>query len=151
MDIRFEFDPEFTDHIYHASNKTRSSMRNLYDTVRKVTDQIHAEAKRSLLVEWNLAESEVKSVDDKTHGSGKRSFEVARAKAFALKSAFNTIRPMMGTDVEIFGRVIIQRTGSQTLEFGGTDPKAEVGKGTGEYVTHPPYSFLRRAMDKGAV
>lgn len=151
MDVKFEFDSEFTNNIYHASKKTRSSLRPLYDKVRTVTDQISEEAKRSLLVHWTEAEAETKAVDSKTHGSGKRSFQVAKAKAFAFKSAYNTIRPMMGVDTEIYGRVVIQRTGSGTLEFGGPDPKAEIGIGTGEYLVHPAYAFLRRAMDKGAV
>jgi hypothetical protein len=145
--VRFEFDPEFDTNVYHASNKTKSSLAPLYNTVRKVTDEIAKEAKSAIQREWYNAESEAtsnrKDRFDKNHNS---TFLTAKAKSAALKSAYNTVAPIMGVDSEIYGRVVINRTGSSSLEFGGVDPKFEIGRGTGKYITHPAYAFLRTAM-----
>lgn len=145
--VIFEFDPDFDDNVYHASNKSRSSLAPLFNIVRKKTDEIAKAAKDAIGREWYNAESEATGNRnkrfDKNHNS---SFLAAKAKAFALLSAYNTIAPTMGVDNEIFGRVTINRRGSTTLEFGGPDPTAEIGRGTGNYVVHPAYSFLRNAM-----
>lgn len=152
MRIKFEFDSDFDENVYHASRKTKSSLAPLYNQVRKITDNISKEAKDAIGRQWYLAESEVQGNRntrfDKNHNSG---FLVAKAKAFALYSAYNTIRPTMGVDSEIYGRVSMNRDGTTSLEFGGTDLKAEIGKGTGNYLVHPTYAFLRNAMRKGAM
>src|ERR1044071_9748900 len=148
--ITFEFDPDFDQNVYHASNKTRSSLRGLYDTVRSVTDEIAKSAKSAIQSEWVRAEAEATATRNQRFGNGKDSFLRAKAKAFALRSAANTVGPTMGTDTEICGRVAINREGSVSLEFGGTDPKAEIGKGTGNYLVHPAYAFLRNAARRGS-
>lgn len=147
--VTFEFDPDFDNNVYHASNKTKSSLAPLFNTVRKITDQIAEEAKAAIQREQYNAESEAtaKRQDrfDKNHNSA---FLTAKAKSAALKSALNTTIPIMGVDNEIYGRVVINRTGSSALEFGGVDPLYEIGRGTGEYLIHPAYAFLRNAMRK---
>lgn len=148
--ITFEFDPMFDDNVYRASNKTRSSLRPLYDHVRSVTDRIARDAKRSAVGEWIRAEAEAQALrDNRKFGSQQDDWLYAKARSFALRSAFNTINPTMGYDgKEIYGRVTINRRGSAMVEFGGPDPVAEVGRDTGKYVIHPPYSFLRNAMGR---
>lgn len=148
--VEFQFDPDFDNNVYHASNKTRSSLRPLYDQVRRTADEISREAKRAMEREWIMAESEASANRSKRFGNEKNMFLAKKAKSFALKSAINTIRPTMGVDTEIFGRVSINRTGSTSLEYGGIDVKAEIGKGTGNYLVHSPYAFLRNAMRKAA-
>lgn len=147
--IEFEFYPEFDDDIRSASNKSRSSLRPLFDQVRSVTDQIYFHAKDMIDSEAGRAESDVAATrDNRFKPTGKHAWQVAKARAAALKTAGNSVKPVMGYDGEIFGRVAIFRKQSAALEFGGIDPTAEIGKGTGEYVEHPPYAFLRRAMDR---
>lgn len=147
--IKFEFYPTFDDDIRQASNKSKSSLRPLFDKVRSVTDEIYFDAKSKLDSEANRAESEVQTAKpDRFSTDGKRRFNEAKAKAFALKSAANTVAPTMEFDgKEIFGRVAIYRRNSSAIEYGGVDPVAEIGRDSGEYVSHPPYAFLRRAMD----
>lgn len=147
--INFEFDPDFDDNIMRASHKSKSSLRPLFDTVRSVTDQIYFDARSRLESEANRAEAEVQAAKpSRFKPDGKIAFDYAKAKSFALKSAASTIGPTMNYDgEEIFGRVTINRKNSASVEFGGLDPTAEIGKGTGQYVEHPPYAFLRRAMD----
>lgn len=147
--ITFEFYPEFDDDIRSASNKSRSSLRPLFDEVRSTTDQIYFHAKDMIDSEAGRAEAEVAATStDRFKPLGKQPWQIAKAKASALKTAANSVKPVMGYDGEIFGRVAIFRKQSASLEFGGIDSTAEIGKGTGEYVDHPPYAFLRRAMDR---
>jgi hypothetical protein len=148
--VRFEFDPDFDDNVYRASNKSGSSLRPLYDQVRRITDRIAENAKSAIETEYANAEADTSGKrDNATHGDGKTQFLRAKARAFALRSAANSTVPTMGYDgKEIYGRVIINRKGSFVLEYGGPDPVAEIGKGTGEYLVHPAYAFLRRAMDR---
>lgn len=148
--IQFTFDPDFDANVYHASNKTRSSLRPLYDRVRAITDAISKQAKSDIEGEWYRAESQATANRNKRFGNDKNTFLEAKARSFALRSAAQTIRPTMGVDTEIFGRVSINRTGSTALEYGGIDVKAEIGKGTGNYLVHPAYAFLRNAMRKAA-
>lgn len=149
MSIKFEFDPEFDNNVYRASNKSRSSLRNLYDTVRKVTDSISKNAKSEILTEWIGAEAEASGASKKEKLDKQVGFLTTKARSFALKSAYDSTFPTMGFDGrEIYGRVTINRRGSVALEFGGADVVAEIGKGTGNYLQHPPYAFLRRALDK---
>lgn len=147
--VIFEFDPDFDDNVYHASNKSRSSLAPLFNQVRKITDSIAKEAKSAIQREQYNAEAEATNNRqdrfDKNHNSA---FLIAKARSASLRSAFNTIAPIMGVDSEIYGRVVINRTGSSSLEFGGTDPLYEIGRGTGQYLVHPPYAFLRNAMRK---
>lgn len=148
--VRFKFDPDFDDNVYKASNKSNSSLRPLFDQVRQITDRIAENAKSSIETEYAAAEADASGKrENATHGDGKTQFLRAKAKAFALRSAANSTVPTMGYDgKEIFGRVLINRKGSFALEYGGPDPVAEIGKGTGEYLVHPTYAFLRRAMDR---
>lgn len=147
--INFEFYPEFDDDIKSASNKSRSSLRPLFDTVRSVTDQIYFHAKDLIDGEYGRAEADVAATtDNRFKPDGKIAWQTAKARAAALKTAANSVKPSMDYDGEIFGRVAIFRKQSASLEFGGIDPVAEIGKGTGQYVEHPPYAFLRRAMDR---
>lgn len=147
--VSFEFDPEFDDNIKKASNKSNSSLRPLFDQVRDVTDNIYFAARDRIQGEANRAESDAQAARARRFSNtGGPVYQHAKAKAFALKSAANSTKPTMEYDGdEIFGRVAIYRKGSGSVEFGGLDPVAEIGKGTGEYVSHPPYAFLRRAMD----
>jgi hypothetical protein len=151
-DIDFRFDPMFEDNIYRASNKTNSSLHNLYDEVRSVTDKIARKAKGLIEAELKVAEADARGIKNSEWnsdygGRGRKGWLAAKAKVFALKSAGATTFPTMGYDGrEIYGRVEIRRQGSSSLEFGGTDPVAELGRGTGEYLNHPVYAFLRRAM-----
>lgn len=151
--VRFVFDPRFDDNIYKASNKTNSSLHPLFDEVRSVTDDIAKKAKRMIKAELDSKEGEVQTIkhskwDSHFGGVGRRGWLMAKAVAFALKSAHAATVPTMGYDgKEIYGRVLINRTGSSSLEFGGPDPVAELGKGTGEFADHPAYAFLRRAMN----
>lgn len=148
--VTFEWDPQFDENVYRASNKQGSSLRGLYDMVRRVTDSIAKDAKRSMTGEWIRAEAEAQGLrDSRTHGDKQKDWLYAKANSFALRSALQSTVPTMGFDGhEIYGMVSINRRGSMSLEFGGPDPVAEVGKGTGIYVNHPPYAFLRRAMDR---
>lgn len=149
---RFVMDKDFDDNVYRASNKTNSSLHPLYDHVRQVTDNIAKLTKRAIGGEYNRAEAEAKSIkntkwDSHYGGHGRKGWLAAKAKAFALRTAYSATFPTMGYDgKEIYGRVVINRRGSSSLEYGGTDPVAELGKGTGEYLEHPPYAFLRRSM-----
>lgn len=150
--VRFEFDDRFDDNIYRASNKSNSSLHPLYDKVRSVTDDIAKATKRLIGGEYNRAEAEAKAIkntdwDSNYGGHGRKGWLTAKARAFALRTAASSTVPTMGYDgKEIYGRVEINRRGSASLEFGGPDPVAEMGKGSGEFVNHPPYGFLRRAM-----
>lgn len=150
--VRFEIDKRFDDNVYRASNKSNSSLHPLYDKVRSVTDEIAKAAKDLISGEYNRAEAEAKSIKNSEWnsnygGHGRKGWLAAKAKAFALRSAASSTAPSMGYDgTEIYGRVEINRQGSSSLEFGGPDPVAEMGKGSGEFVEHPPYAFLRRAM-----
>jgi hypothetical protein len=147
--VTFEFDPDFDNNLYHASNKSRSSLSPLFNTVRNITDNIAKEAKNAIQREWYIAENEATSNRDKRFDKNHNdSFLVAKARAFALKSGYQSVAPTMGVDSQIFGRVTINRTGSTALEYGGIDVKAEIGRGTGNYVVHPAYAFLRNAMHK---
>lgn len=146
--IQFEFYPTFDDDIKSASSKSKSSLRPLFDQVREVTDQIYFKAHDLIESEAGRAEAEVQAAKpDRFKPSGKIEFQTAKARAAALKTAANSVKPIMDYDGEIFGRVAIFRRQSASIEFGGIDPVAEIGKGTGQYVEHPPYAFLRRAMD----
>lgn len=152
MAVRFNFDKDFDNNVYRASNKSNSSLHPIYGQVRDLTDSIASKAKGAIQREAGSAESDVDSIkntkwDSNFGGRGRKGWLHAKAKAFALKSAAQSVAPTMGYDGrEIYGRVTINRRGSNTLEFGGPDPVAEIGRGTGEYVEHPPYSFLRNAM-----
>lgn len=148
--VTFTFDPNFKDNIYRASNKQGSSLRPLYDKVRAVTDGIAKSAKGSMLGEWIRAESEAQALrDERTHGDRKNDWLHAKAKSFALRSAYQSVVPTMGFDGrEIYGRVTINRRGSAMIEFGGPDPVAEIGRDSGQYVNHPPYAFLRNALGR---
>lgn len=148
--IEFRFDPEFKNNIYRASNKQGSSLRPLYDQVRAVTDSISSNARTMMLGEWIRVESEAQALrDERTHGDQKNDWLYAKAKSFALRSAYNSTIPTMEFDgTQILGRVTINRRGSAMIEFGGPDPVAEVGRDSGQYVNHPPYSFLRNAIGK---
>lgn len=147
--VKFEFYPTFDDDIRNASNKSRSSLRPLFDKVRSVTDEIYFHAKDMIDSEAGRAEAAVEAVKPiRFTEAGKIAFQTNKARAAALKTAANSVKPTMGSDGEIFGRVAIFRRSSVSLEFGGIDPVAEIGKGTGEYVEHPPYAFLRRATDR---
>lgn len=147
--VTFEFDDDFDTNLYHASNKSRSSLAPLFNIVRSKTDEISKAAKEAMQREWYFAEAAAQKSRgtrfDKNHNS---SFLEAKARAFALKSGFQSIAPTMGVDSQIYGRVTINRTGSTALEYGGIDVKAEIGRGTGNYVVHPAYAFLRNAMRK---
>lgn len=146
---KFEFYPTFDDDIKSASHKSRSSLRPLFDKVRSVTDEIYFNAKDMMDSEAGRAEAAVEVAKPiRFTSAGKIAFQTAKARAFALKSAANSVKPTMDYDGEIFGRVAIFRKDSYAVEFGGTDSVAEIGKGTGQYVDHPPYAFLRRAMDR---
>lgn len=149
--VRFDFDKDFDNNVYRASNKSNSSLRPLYDQVRQITDRIADHAKSAIEMEYQTAEADASGKrENATHGEGRTQFLRAKAKSFALRSAANSTVPTMGFDgKEIFGRVLINRKGSYSLEYGGPDPVAEIGKGTGEYLVHPAYAFLRRAMDRG--
>jgi hypothetical protein len=150
--VRFEIDKRFDDNVYRASNKSNSSLHPLYDKVRSTTDDIAKAAKNLISGESNRAEAEAKSIRNSEWnsdygGHGRKGWLAAKARSFALKSAAGATVPTMGYDgKEIYGRVEINRRGSSSLEFGGPDPVAEMGKGSGEFVEHPPYAFLRRAM-----
>lgn len=150
---RFNWDKDFDDNVYRASNKTNSSLHPLYDHVRSTTDDYAAKAVRMISNEAGSAERDAQAIKNtgwssNFGGHGRKGWLSAKAKAFALKSALSATHPMMGYDGrEIYGRVIINRRGSMSLEFGGPDPVAEIGKGSGEFLEHPPYAFLRRAMD----
>lgn len=151
--VEFEFDPEFDDNVYRASNKTRSSLRGLYDMVRSKTDEIAADAKLRIESEQALAEQGIKAVLKEVYqGGDKAPFLEKKARSFALRAAANSLVPIMGFDgKEIYGRVIINRKGSISIEMGGADPVAEIGKSTGEYIVHPPYAFLRRSMERAGM
>lgn len=151
MMAKFVFDPDFDDNLRKASNKSGSSLRPIFDKVRKITDDIAKVAKDSIEQEYRVVEASVLNARGDYSRSGRRSFLASKAIAFALRSAANSTVPIMDYDgKEIYGSVIINRTGSNSIEFGGIDPKAEIGKGTGEFVQHPPYAFLRRALDRSA-
>jgi hypothetical protein len=147
--IEFEFDPEFDDNLYRASNKSGSSLKPLYDQVRRHTDEVYVKARESIAREAGRTEAKVQTAKgNRFSKSGKHNFNYYKASASALKSAKNSIHPVMGFDgKEIYGRVAIFRKNSDSLEYGGVDPTAEIGKGTGVYVEHPAYAFLRRALD----
>lgn len=145
--VEFHFDPDFDNNVYHASNKTKSSLAPLFNLVRKKTDEIAKNAKTIIELEAALAEQQAHANRNKRFGNEKNTFLEQKAKAFALKSALNSLSASMGTDIEIYGRVAINRKGSGTLEFGGPDIVAEIGKGTGNYLVHPAYHFLQRAME----
>lgn len=152
MATRFDWDAQFDNNVYRASNKTNSSLHPLYDEVRSTTDRIAAVAKLAITKEAGGAEQEVDTIKNSKWnsnfgGKGREGWLAAKAKAFALKSAAQSVAPSMGFDgKEIYGRVAINRRGSYSLEFGGPDPVAEMGKGSGKFVEHPAYSFLRNAM-----
>lgn len=146
--IKFEFYPTFESDVYRASYKSRSSLRGLYDKVRSVTDDIRDGAIETLEGLYELSESQAQS-GDKTHGESRNRFLRAKAKAFTFRTTRDTTIAIMGFDGhEIYGRVLMNRTDSWAIEFGGSDRKAEVGKGTGEYIIHPAYGVLRKAMDR---
>lgn len=151
MANRFEFDKDFEENLRKASNKSGSSLRPLFDKVRKVTDEIAQNAKLDISLEAHVAEGDAKTAKKDYSNTGRKRFQEAKAKAFALRSAANSTVPIMDYDgEEIFGRILINRRGSDALEYGGLDPVAEIGKGTGQYLQHPTYAFLRRALDRSA-
>lgn len=151
MGARFVKDKDFENNLYRASNRSRSSLKPLYDQVRDITDRAAELAKDELAKLASTAQSEVevnrsKIKNAKTEVS---SFRAAKARAFALKTAQNSTFPTMGYDGDqIYGRIIINRRGSASIEYGGIDPVAEIGKGTGEFVQHPAYAVLRNALRK---
>lgn len=149
MTVKFVFDPEFDENVRKASSKSKSSLRGIFNLVRAVTDEVYIHARESIAREAGRAEGEAQSVRAKRFSrTGRANFAYYKAKANALRTARNTIAPTMEFDgKEIFGRVMIYRKSSAVIEFGGLDPVAEIGRGTGEYVEHPPYAFLRKALD----
>lgn len=151
MGARFVEDPRFRDNIYRASNRSRSSLRPLYDQVRELTDRVAEIARADLSKLADTAQSEVEVNRKKLHQERQliSDFRAAKARAFALKTAQNSTFPTMGYDGNsIYGRVIINRRGSNSIEYGGIDPVAEIGKGTGQYVQHPAYAVLRNSLRK---
>lgn len=151
MAARFVVDPEFSNNVYRASNKSRSSLRPLYDQVRAITDRVAEIAKEDLQMLADTAQSEVGPARDKVKLDRTKvtDFRRAKARAFALKTAANSTVPTMGYDGNsIYGRVLINRRGSFAIEYGGIDPVAEIGKDTGQYVSHPAYAVLRNALRK---
>lgn len=148
MGAKFVTDPRFVDNLNRASNKSRSSLRPLFDQVRKITDEIAAYAKLDLQKLASEAESATRVARQQVGGDVKlvSDFRRAKARAFALKTAVNSVVPTMQYDgKKIFGRVMINRRGSYSIEYGGVDPVGEIGKGTGQFVVHPAYAVLRNA------
>src|SRR5689334_3048058 len=148
--VTFVFDDDFDENIHKASNTSGSSLRPIFDQVRKTTDDIAVHAREMIAREAGRMQALVTEVKpDRFSRHGKANFNYFKAVAFALRSARDTLAPTMEYDgTEIFGRVAIYRRDSRSIEFGGIDSVAEIGKGTGVYVTHPAYAFLRRAMDR---
>jgi hypothetical protein len=147
--IEFEFDPDFDENVYRASRKSGSSLRGLYDYVRGQTNEVFVKARESVAREAGRTEGQLQSIRSRRFSnSGKKEFNYLKAQASSLRTARNSMHPVMGFDgTEIYGRVAIFRKNSDSVEYGGIDPTAEVGKGTGVYVEHPPYAFLRKALD----
>lgn len=150
MRSKFVFDPMFDENLYKASYKSKSSLRPVFDAVRETTDKIYFAAADILDREAGIAEGEAQALrDGRFKPTGKYTFNYAKARAAALRLARNSLFPTMEYDgKEIHGRVTINRRGGHSVEFGGPDPVAEVGKGTGEYVNHPAYAPLRRGMER---
>lgn len=153
MGAKFVVDPHFTENLYRASNRSRSSLRPLYDQVRSITDRVAGIAKEDLQMLADTASSEVGPAKKKLKVNPPTDlitdFRRAKARAFALKTAANSLVPIMGYDGNsIYGRVLINRRGSASIEYGGVDPVAEIGKQTGQFVVHPAYAVLRNALRK---
>jgi hypothetical protein len=145
---RFKFDKNFDTHLRHP--KPRTSLHPLGDKLRDVADNIGDSAQASIRREQAVKESEVQAIKngslDANAGRPGHGYLRAKAEAFALKVAGdNTYAYMTGVNGDLGARVVT----SQAVEFGGTEPRAQLYR-TNQYASLPAYAPLRRAMDRQA-
>lgn len=148
MTTRFEFEEGWEEKAFHW----RSSLNPLGDLVRECTDEIgerargHAEAERS---RWQDHADSTKGLLKKNFKQEKLRFYRAKAMAYSLDVYVKTLRFSMVRDgAANYGVVETMHARGAEIEFGGTDPKLELGR-TGEFLEYPAFGFLRRALGGG--
>jgi hypothetical protein len=148
---RFKFSPTFDKNWNHPRKGT--SISGIGDAMRDVSDRIKDETKSLISRERALKESEVEAIKhgglDRNAGARGSGYSRAKAEAFALKTAEQNVFAIMLGGEQMHAQVIMNRTGSASLEYGGTDSTEKIYE-SDQYVHHPAYAFLRRAAAKAA-
>lgn len=149
---RYVENKSFDRHLRHPTKRT--SLRNLGDKLRQVSDDIAERARDEMRREqarWEARTEAIKRGElDANAAKPGQGYLRAKATTFALKTAADNTAAFMGQkDGQMTAFVVINRQGSALLEYGGSDVSS-AGKiyKSGEYVQHPAYAFLRRAADR---
>lgn len=146
----FRLAKSFDRHLNHPRKGT--SLHPLGDALRQVSDGVAETARDLISGELARKTALVLAIRNGFDANGPREghgLTRALAEQFALKSALDTTVPYMtGNGTSMIGRVIINRTGSSSLEYGGEDSGVVLGRGSNERPNHPAYAFLRRALDR---
>jgi hypothetical protein len=148
MTFRFEWEEGWENKAFHF----RSSLNPLGDAVREATDAIGARARAIAQQEaarWTDTRDTTKGTLKKNFRTEKLRFYRAKAMAYSLNAYVSTLKNIMVRDGDAnYGAVVSYHARGAEIEFGGKDPKLELGK-TGEYLEYPAFGFLRRALGGG--
>lgn len=146
MPTRIEWEDGFEDEAWHY----KSSLNPLGDTVRKATDEIYRRVRagvESELARWETAAESTAQLGKKGgHQSDRLRFFRAKAMAYSLRKYKALLRPIMVHDgQENYGAVVSYHAAGAEIEFGGRDPKMQLGS-TNEYLDYPAFAFLRKGL-----
>ncbi len=148
MTTRFEFDDGWEEKAFHW----RSSLNPLGDLVRECTDEIGQRTREIASAErerWKNQADSTKGLLKKNFKQEKLRFYRAKAMAYSLDIYVKTLRNSMVRDGDAnYGIVETLHARGLEIEFGGRDPKLELGR-TGEFLEYPAFGFLRRALGGG--
>lgn len=143
----FKLDKRFGEHLENP--KPKDSLRPLGDAVRATANNIRDNTISSIESARRRKASEVQAIKNGYDANGPRQghgYLRVKAEEFALKSTGDNTHAVMDTPGR--ARVIMDRTGSVSLEYGGLDTGVVLGRGSSEHPNHPAYAFLRRALDR---
>lgn len=148
---RYVENKSFDRHLRHPTKRT--SLRNLGDKLRQVSDDIAETAQREIRREQARWEAKTEAIKhgklDANAASPGQGYLRAKATTFALKSAADNTAAFMGSsEGQMTAFVVINRQGSASLEYGGEDSGVVLGQGSRQHPVHPAYAFLRRAADR---
>lgn len=144
-DVYVEWEDGWESKAFHFN----SSLNPLGDAVREATDKIGQTARGHASAEaarWSQTRDTTRTLLKRNFHTEKLRYFRAKAMAYSLDIYVKTLRFTMerGGDMD-FGRVGSYHAAGDRIEFGGTDPRIELGR-TGQRLEYPAFGFLRRAM-----